>query len=171
MNNYMLKKSVLGFLVVVFSLFIWSVNTEQHWYLSPREANGIPTDQNFAIISSWNTPTNATENNFSVSATFADELYFAESNANKIGRLAPATNTITEWDIPTNGSGVADIVFDVSSGNVYFAESNANKIGRLSPMTGTFTEWPTDGTVKKMDVDPSGDVYYVNGRGTIIRMD
>ena len=68
-------------------------------------------------------------------------VYFVEGNANKIGRLVPATNTITEWSVPTSSSLPLAVSVDSSTGFVYFVEGNANKIGRLVPATNTITEW------------------------------
>ena len=54
-------------------------------------------------------------------------IYFTEYASNKIGRLTPATNTITEWNIPTDDSGPYSINFDAISGNIYFTEYASNK--------------------------------------------
>ncbi len=98
-------------------------------------------------------------------------MYFSENKANKIGRLVPSTNTITEWGIPTSSSGVSDIEFDETSGNIYFVENKANKIGRLVPLIGVFTEWETESSPQNIDIDPSGDIYFTDLGGGIVRID
>ena len=53
-------------------------------------------------------------------------LYFAENNTNKIGRLVLSTNTFTEWSIGNNPL----TNFTDSSGNFYFI-GGRGVIGRL----------------------------------------
>src|SRR3954466_13712624 len=104
----------------------------------------IPADQNSAMLKSWVLPIPAYENNssFAIDSSFGGyEVYFVESNSNKIGRLVPIDSTITEWSIPTNSSMPVSISVDPSTNTVYFVESNSNKIGRLVPSTNTITEW------------------------------
>jgi streptogramin lyase len=64
-------------------------------------------------------------------------LYFTESEGNKIGRITPS-GTITEFPIPTSGSlsGSGGIALG-PDGAIWFVEFGANKIGRFS--IGPFT--------------------------------
>ena len=56
----------------------------------------IPSDETFTILKSWELPIPSYENNsfFSISTSFSGtNVYFVESNSNKIGRLVPAGYT------------------------------------------------------------------------------
>ncbi len=72
-------------------------------------------------------------------------VWFTERVANKIGRLDPATGTITECTIPTANSQPTGIdVFTGSPAQVWFAERNGNKLAMLlgdNPLTCTFAEY------------------------------
>ena len=138
-------------------------------------ALAVPSDEDTVILKTWVLPIPAYENNslFGISSSFSgSEVYFIESNSNKIGRLVPTTNTITEWTIPTNASLPTSITVDVSTGNVYFIESNSNKIGRLVPTTNTITEWtiPTNASLPtSITVDVStGNVYFIESNSNKI---
>jgi streptogramin lyase len=65
-------------------------------------------------------------------------LWFAESLANKIGRITPA-GVITEFPVPTASSFPAGITAGVD-GNLWFTEADGNKIGRITP-AGAVTEF------------------------------
>ena len=65
-------------------------------------------------------------------------LWFAESLANKIGRITPS-GVITEFPIPTANSFSAGIAAGVD-GNLWFTEADGNKIGRITP-AGAVTEF------------------------------
>ena len=65
-------------------------------------------------------------------------LWFAESFANKIGRITPS-GVITEFPIPTANSFPAGIAAGVD-GNLWFTEADGNKIGRITP-AGAVTEF------------------------------
>ncbi|HEX3582005.1 MAG TPA: hypothetical protein VH087_09610 [Thermoanaerobaculia bacterium] len=65
-------------------------------------------------------------------------VWFAESLANKIGRITPA-GVITEFLIPTANSFPAGIAAGVD-GNLWFTEADGNKIGRITP-SGAVTEF------------------------------
>ena len=101
-------------------------------------------------------------------------VYFIESNSNKIGRLVPTTNTITEWTIPTNAneSKLIELALGFGANEVYFIESNSNKIGRLVPTTNTITEWtiPTNASLPtSIEFDPStGNVYFIESNSNKI---
>jgi len=99
----------------------------------------IPSDQTDVIFFTWKIlpPTSDIK---SISIDFSGNIYFAEKNGNKIGRLVPSSKTVTEWVIPTNSSGPVGVDFDSLSGNIYFIESNGNKIGRLVPSANTYRD-------------------------------
>jgi virginiamycin B lyase len=67
-------------------------------------------------------------------------LWFAEFNANQIGRLDPDTGVISEFPIPTPDSRPVGITVG-PDGNVWFTEPIGSNIGRITP-TGVITEFP-----------------------------
>ena len=112
------------------------------FYINPIGVEAIPSDQHTVLIKSWTLPLFSQDSSYAITSSFSgNEIYFVDSNENKIGRLVPITNTITLWDIPTANSFPTSVKFDPSTGGVYFVESNTNKIGRLVPETNTITEW------------------------------
>ena len=78
-----------------------------------------------------------------------ENLWFTESNGNKIGRVTPA-GTVSDFPIPTASSGPAAITAG-PDGNLWFAEYNGDQVGRITP-TGVITEYPTG----EPGVHPSG---------------
>ncbi len=158
------------------------------FYIYPIGVEAIPSDQNTVLTKSWTLPLFNQDRGYAITSSFSgNEIYFVDSNENKIGRLAPLTNTITLWDIPTANSFPTSVKFDPSTGSVYFIESNSSKIGRLAPETNAVTEWSlqsnssdssvgnssgiTDNTrqFSSLSVDPStGSVYFVESNSNKI---
>jgi virginiamycin B lyase len=67
-----------------------------------------------------------------------NNLWFVESQANKVGRITP-TGTVTEFAIPTAASNPQGITAG-PDGNLWFTEKDANKIGQVST-SGAFAEF------------------------------
>jgi virginiamycin B lyase len=162
---------ILLVLVFILAYFVSSGNLT-----SFRSAFAIPTDQTAVVLSSWRITTNSA-NIASIVTDFAGNVYLIETNASKVGRLVPATNTFTEWTItshplasenifalPNNPGNLTGIALDPTSGNVYFGESNPNKIDAINPATNTFTQWALpsrSGKLTGIALDPtSGNVYF-----------
>jgi virginiamycin B lyase len=119
-------------------------------------------------ITEWSIPTNASlPVSVSVDSS-TDNVYFVESNSNKIGRLVPATNTITEWSIQTDTNNMKELTLGFSANEVYFVESNSNKIGRLVPATNTITEWSIQEKPAVINVDSAGSIHFIDKNGTRI---
>jgi PKD repeat protein len=76
-------------------------------------------------------------------------LWFAEANGNKIGRITTA-GIVTEFTVPTGGGWPVDIVSG-ADGNLWFAEPGGNKIGRITT-TGVITEF----TIPTASCNPQG---------------
>lgn len=76
---------------------------------------------------------------YTICAGSDGNLWFTESNGNKIGRITP-DGTITEFPVPTAGSGPYGICTG-RDGNIWFTERFADQIGRLVPSTGAITEF------------------------------
>ena len=133
-------------------------------------ASAIPTDRTTIVMDNWAIK-RLSNDVYGVTSDFAGNIYFAEHNSNKIGRLSPSTDTITEWQVPTNSSGPIGVAFDSSSGNIYFAEHNSNKIGRLSPdSANAITEWNIGVNPSTIFIDPSGNLYFTSENGIIGRL-
>ena len=95
--------------------------------------------------------------------TNTGNIYFGESNPNKIGVVDPSANNFTEWTLPANSGKLTGVALDTNTGNIYFGESNPNKIGRLVPKTNTFTEWTLPANSGKLSLHNSIAVVTVNG--------
>jgi virginiamycin B lyase len=68
-----------------------------------------------------------------------DDIWFTESSAGKIARLAPS-GTISEFPLPDPKSGPVAITVG-PDGNLWFTESSAGKIGRITA-EGAIDEFP-----------------------------
>ena len=92
-------------------------------------------------------------------------VYFVESNASKIVRLAPETNAVTEWSLQSNSTQLESMTLGFGGNEIYFVNSDENKIGRLAPTTNLITEYyiPTANSFPtSVKFDPStGSVYFV----------
>jgi virginiamycin B lyase len=123
----------------------------------------IPVDRTTIVMDNWNLK-RFSSSIYGITSDFSGNIYFVEHDGNKIGRLSPATNTVTEWIIPTNSSEPIGAASDPFSGNIYFVEHDGNKIGRLSPATNTVTEWviPTNssGPIGVAFDSSSGNLYF-----------
>ena len=109
---------LLGLLVIAFSFCI-----------SPVEVFAIPSDQNIVVIKSWALPLPDNQSSgFALTSSFSgNEIYFADSNANTIGRLIPFSSEITEWKLQEKPSYIE---ID-SAGSVHYIDENGTKIVRL----------------------------------------
>jgi virginiamycin B lyase len=88
-------------------------------------------------------------------------VWFTEYAAGgKIGRIAPATGTITEFPIPS-GVGAASITVG-PDGNLWFNETQGNRIGRIT-MAGQVQEFtiPVDpnGYLRGITAGPDGNLW------------
>lgn len=68
-----------------------------------------------------------------------NDLWFTESNTDKIGRIDSATRKITEYAVPTKGSKPLDIQHGPDA-SMWFTESGAGKLGRID-LNGKVTEF------------------------------
>jgi uncharacterized repeat protein (TIGR01451 family) len=95
-------------------------------------------------------------------------LWFAENNGNKIGRITPA-GVITEFGIPT-GSALPFRITAGPDGNVWFTELSGNKIGRITP-AGAITEFviPTASSRPLgITAGPDGNLWFTEEIGNKI---
>jgi virginiamycin B lyase len=175
-----LKELIIGTILLLVLLYA----------VQPITVEAIPSDQRNVLIKSWALPPTTNQaGDFAITSSFSgNEIYYVDSNSNKIGRLVPQSNTITEWELASANSNLTSIDHS-PSGSVYFVDSNSNKIGRLVPETNTITEWsiPSNSSsipsgqnnseangnnltqVSSVSVDPStGSVYFVESNSNKI---
>lgn len=90
------------------------------------------------------------------------DIWFLESEANKLGVFRVKSETFTEYRIPTVKSVPVDLAVD-SKGMVWFIEQDANQIGKFDPAKGAFEEFeiPTPRSQPyKIAIDPKGRVWF-----------
>ena len=76
-----------------------------------------------------------------VLSTDANDVFFAEHDASKIGVWNARSNTMTaEYSTPTANAGPTEIV-EGPDHNIWFTENNVAKIAQMTP-TGQITEFP-----------------------------
>jgi len=87
-------------------------------------------------------------------------LWFTESNSNKIAKLTTA-GSITEYRIPTADSAPMGITAG-PDGNLWFTEYGGNKIGKVTT-AGTFTEYPIPTAIslpEGITAGPDGNLWF-----------
>ena len=97
-----------------------------------------------------------------IAADRKGEIWFLESDSNKLGRFRPETGTFSEYEIPTVKSIPVDVAVD-SKGMVWFLEQDANQVGVFNPARGTFAEYevPTPKSQPyKLALDKKGRVWF-----------
>jgi virginiamycin B lyase len=93
------------------------------------------------------------------------DVWFAEQNANYIGRFDPKQQTFRLFPLRTwQGSplGPQDIHFD-GSGLLWFTAAEAGVLGRLDPRTGVIRLWPVPSSPSTLTVTPTGQVWFGAG--------
>src|SRR3974377_456634 len=101
-------------------------------------------------------------------------LWFTVQNANRIGRLDPASGEIKLFTPPTNGARPYGMAVN-SKGTVFFEEFGTNKIGSIDPKTLEIHEYPLpDAASRPRRIAITGDdiVWYTDfARGYLGRLD
>ncbi|HEY0417272.1 MAG TPA: hypothetical protein VGC78_12890 [Gaiellaceae bacterium] len=96
-------------------------------------------------------------------------VYFAEVNGNKIGRVTPA-GRFTEWRLPAAGSKPFATAFG-PDGRLYATENAGNRLARLDVSTGTFAEFaiPTAASAPQgITAGPDGNLWFTESAGNKI---
>jgi streptogramin lyase len=117
-------------------------------------------------ISEFPVPT-ANSRPYEITAGPDGNLWFTETNANKIGMINPnePTHTITEFPIPTTNLVTTGIATG-PDGNLWFGEfgyRTTNKIGMINPTTDVITEFtiPTTGAEpESITAGPDGNLWF-----------
>ena len=104
-------------------------------------------------------------------------VWFAEENANYIGRFDPARQSFSTFSLGRGKSqrvGLEDVQFD-SFGELWFTETVAGRIGRLDPASGTFQSWvlppsspDTPSYPFGLAVTPGGQVWFGTYSGGVV---
>ena len=92
-------------------------------------------------------------------------LWFTESNGNRIGRITTA-GVVTEFPIPTASSDPRAIASG-PDGNLWFVEFAGEQIGRITP-AGVFTEFPiptATGAPDGIAAGPDGNLWFTEYYG------
>ncbi len=92
-------------------------------------------------------------------------LWFTESDGDKIGRITPA-GVVTEFPLPSAGSVLVGIAAG-PDGNLWFTESNGNRIGRIT-VAGVVTEFrlPTAAALPfGIAAGPDGNLWFTESAG------
>ncbi len=87
-------------------------------------------------------------------------VWFAELNDNKIGRITPA-GVITEYPTPTQDSG-PNYIAAGPDGAMWFTEYGADQIGRITT-SGQVSEFPvptTGSSLEEITAGPDGDLWF-----------
>lgn len=101
-----------------------------------------------------------------------DNIWFIESNLNKIGRYQPAKGVFSEHGIPTSSSATTDITIS-STGKIWFTESDSNQLGVLDPVSLSFKEYniPTIASNPgRIAPDLHGNIWFTEFYGNKIGM-
>src|SRR5260370_32825238 len=89
-------------------------------------------------------------------AVGADGIVWYTDQANSyIGRLDPATGTVTDYPTPTRASGPHGIIV-APDGGVWYTANFQARLGRLDPATGAITEYPRPAAAR----DPHTPLYH-----------
>lgn len=105
---------------------------------------------------------------YSLAAGPDGNVWFAETFANKIGKVTP-DGIFTEYPLPASSSRPASLTAG-PDGNMWFTEAFANKIGKVTP-AGAFTEYPVptrDSLPNSIAAGVDGSLWFTEvGAGTI----
>lgn len=139
-------------------------------YFTEISTNKIGQITPAGAITEFTIPT-AGSNPFGIDVgTGGNDLVFAESSGNKIGRLVitagvgggPSTGAFSEFAIPTAATNPVQVVAGLD-GNLYFTELLGNNIGRITP-DGTVTEYPVPTAASR----PLGLAYVPGPNATLL---
>ncbi|MBV8154177.1 MAG: hypothetical protein JOY98_07140 [Candidatus Eremiobacteraeota bacterium] len=113
------------------------------------------------VITEFDVPSGTSSGPFGITRGPDGALWFAETTANKIGRITTA-GSFSEYPIPT-ASAETIVVTAGLDGNVWFTEQSTSKIGKITP-GGAFTEIPTttpNAEPVGITAGPDGNMWFV----------
>jgi len=127
----------------------------------------IPPASAAGTIAEYVLPTTASQP-LSITLGPDGNLWFAERDGNRIGRVAP-DGTVTEFALPTPGSSPWGVAVG-SDGNVWFTERGGDRIGRIT-MDGAINEFPLPRTGQQpagIAAGPDGNIWFTEHAGNRI---
>jgi virginiamycin B lyase len=77
-----------------------------------------------------------------------------------IGRLDPATGTMTEFRTPSGGGGPHTLVITDDQKTIWFTMQSGNKVASLDTASGQITEYETSGGPYGLALDKAGHVWF-----------
>ncbi|MGD0452960.1 MAG: hypothetical protein ABSB69_05130 [Solirubrobacteraceae bacterium] len=106
----------------------------------------------------------------SITAGPDGNLWFTESEGNRIGRITP-TGTVTEFTAGISPNSQPESITAGPDGNLWFTEASGNRIGRITP-SGAVTEFAEGITTGSkpfgITVGPDGNVWFTENAGNRI---
>ncbi len=142
---------------------------------------GLASAQTAAPLTEWSLP-NANFRPTGITVDSFGMVYFLEGAffpfGGRIGRLDPATNTLTEWQVPSPGNFAFSRIFAAADGQIFYANSGSfSSVTRFDPATSVLTRWPANRFFDVNDLgvdtsDPENPLVWVVGIGsTFPRLD
>jgi streptogramin lyase len=102
----------------------------------------------------------------SVKGVVADDqgnIWFANFQGHKLGKLNPKTGDIKQYQPPTADASPYGVVRDAKTGYIWYADMNGDYITRFDPKTEQFVEYPVpthQAYPRFMGVDSKGRVWF-----------
>ena len=132
----------------------------------------VAGDAQAQVVTEFSSGITASARPFGITAGSDGNLWFTESNTDRIGKITTA-GVVTEYNI-TVGAFPNDITAG-PDGNLWFTENNTDWIGKINPTTGVITEYSSGITVGAFPEDitagPDGNLWFTeNGLDRIGRI-
>jgi streptogramin lyase len=102
-----------------------------------------------------------------------NNIWFAESTANKLGVLRFPSYNMTEYDLPTSNSEPVELAFGQNDSIIWITETNSGKIAKFNDLTHTFAEFtppPSESLKSPVGIvyDQSGNVWVSDHGGSAV---
>ncbi|MGZ7023751.1 MAG: virginiamycin B lyase family protein, partial [Ilumatobacteraceae bacterium] len=145
------------------------VGSDGNLWLTASSANKIMVVSITGVV--LNTFSVPTANAFPHGPTLGPDgnVYFAEQNGDKIGRITPV-GRFTEWPLPKAASKPIVTSFG-PDGRLYFTENAGNRIGRLDVVAGSIAEFPlptANAAPLGITAGPDGNLWFAESQANRI---
>ena len=77
-----------------------------------------------------------------------------------IGRLDPATGTMTEFKTPSGGGGPHTLITTDDQSTIWFTMQSGNKLASIDTKSGVIREYPSSGGPYGLALDKAGNVWF-----------
>ena len=136
------------------------------WFVTSNKDSLYRVDLTDFSVKGYPVPTpNGNPRSLAVDAK--GQIWFAEPNANKIGRFVPGVERFHEYEIPTPFANPGEIAID-NDGKVWFVELNTNRIAVFYPDRIRFDDAiipTTNSSPDSLVVDENGNIWFLEYRG------